>query len=164
MKTRSRFLALVAIFLTTVCLQLSRPAILRAQTNVGKILGEVRDPSGAAVPKATITARLVSTGVTIDRETNEAGAYVFPALPIGEYTVTVRAVGFKKGEHPAVHVVASEAVTIDLQLELGATTETVQVSAVASKVDTTTTTQGDTLTSSEIESLPVMVNGSARKR
>lgn len=162
MQTGARFVALLTFFLGVVCLQLSQPTTLQAQTNVGKILGVVRDPSGAAVPKATVTARLVSTGVTINRETNEAGAYVFPALPIGEYTLAVHSTGFKTSEHPAVHVVASEAVTIDFQLELGATTESVQVSALATKVDTTTTTQGDTLTSSEIESLPVMVNGSAR--
>jgi carboxypeptidase family protein/TonB-dependent receptor-like protein len=135
---------------------------LLGQTNVGKILGSVRDPSGAVVPSAIVSVRAVSTGVVTEGKVNGQGAYVFPFLPIGEYVVTVSATGFKKAEHSGIHVVGSEAVTSDFTLEIGEPTETVQVSAEAAKVDTTTTTSGTTIFASEIADLPLLINGGAR--
>lgn len=147
------FLALLALL---------APNLLFAQTNVGKILGVVRDPSGAIIPNATVTARVLSTGVAINTRTNTQGAYIFPSLPIGAYVVTVSKDGFKTAEHPGINVVGSEAITIDFQLELGQATQTVQVTSLAPKVDTTTTTSGTTILSSEIAQLPLLVNGGAR--
>ena len=138
------------------------PHLILAQTNVGKILGVVHDPSGAVVPNATVTARGVSTGVETEARTNGQGAYIFPSLSIGEYALTIRATGFKTIERPGVQIVGSETVKIDFQLELGQATQTVQVAGEAPKVDTTTTTTGTTLTSSEITDLPLLLNGGGR--
>ena len=156
-RLRTRF----AVLLFAFAMQQSED-LLHAQTNVGKILGIVRDQSGGVVPDAAVTVRVVSTGVQMAATTYSDGSYSFPSLPIGEYAVTVRATGFKTAEHPGVHVVASEAVTIDFQLEVGETTQSVQVVGQATKVDTTTTTSGTTILASEIANLPLLIQGGAR--
>src|SRR5437879_6078819 len=76
--------------------------ILHAQQNVGRITGVVRDPSGALVPNADITATALATGVVLQGHANEAGSYAFPSLPTGEYKLTVRAAGFKTFEQGGV--------------------------------------------------------------
>src|SRR5216684_7402686 len=81
--------------------------ILHAQQNVGRITGVVRDPSGAVVPKADITATALATGVVLQGHANEGGSYAFPSLPTGEYRLTVRAAGFKTFEQGGVQIVAS---------------------------------------------------------
>jgi hypothetical protein len=161
MQLRSRLVVLWTVLCASWVL-LTYPSALQAQSNTGQIHGVVRDPSGGIVPKATVTARGVSTGVQTDAQTNEQGSYSFPILPIGDYVVSASASGFKVSEHPPVHVVASEAVTIDFQLEIGKSTESVSVSAVAAKVDASTTTSGTTILSSEIADLPLLVQGGAR--
>src|ERR1700704_5345249 len=93
--------------------------MLYGQQNVGRIAGVVRDPSGASVPKADITVTAVATSVSLQVQANEDGAYAFPSLPVGEYSLTVRAAGFKSSEHSRVQVSASRGVVIDFQLELG---------------------------------------------
>src|SRR5260370_30457545 len=81
--------------------------MLLAQQNVGRITGVVRDPSGALVPKADITATAVATGVALLVHANEGGSYAFPSLPTGEYRITVRATRFKTFEQDGVQVRAS---------------------------------------------------------
>src|SRR5437870_4985089 len=148
MQLRSRMSVLLWTLLCASWALLTYPSALQAQSNTGQIHGVVRDPSAGVVPKATVTARGVSTGVQTGAQTNEQGSYSFPILPIGDYVVSASAPGFKVSEHPPVHVVASEAVTIDFQLEIGKSTESVSVSAVAAKVDASTTTSGTTILSS----------------
>src|SRR5262245_13313875 len=125
-----RFVSLFIALIVVLTLMVPRKDDqLLGQTNVGKILGIVRDPSGALVPNASISVRAVSTGVVTEGKVNAQGAYVFPFPPIGEYVVTVSAPGFKKAEHSGIRVVGSEASTSDFALEIGEPTETVQVSA-----------------------------------
>ena len=95
MKLQLRVKGSLAGLLVILSIQLIAPRALNAQQNVGAIIGVVRDPSGAVVPDASVTARSVSQGVETKVKSNSAGAYAFPALPIGEYAVTVRASGFK---------------------------------------------------------------------
>ncbi len=61
----------------------------------GSIQGTVTDPSGAVVADASVTATNVATGVETARKTTDAGFFVLPLLPAGEYTVTVKATGFQ---------------------------------------------------------------------
>src|ERR1700704_1353365 len=89
--------------------------MLHAQQNVGRITGVVRDPSGASVPKADITATAVATGVSLQVQANEGGSYAFPSLPTGEYLLNVRAAGFKTSERSGIQIVASGGLIIDFQ-------------------------------------------------
>ncbi len=136
--------------------------MLHAQQNVGRITGVVRDPSGAVVPAADITATAVATGVALRVKANEGGSYSFPSLPTGEYKIDVRATGFKGFEQGGVQIVASAALVIDFQLELGQSTESVQVTGEAPKVDTGTVTEGNTIFTSQINELPLIMQGGAR--
>jgi hypothetical protein len=144
-----------------LCTSLSELA-LHAQQNVGRLLGIVRDPSTAVVPGASISVRSVGTGVVTELRTNSEGAYAFPVLPIGEYVLTIRAPGFKTLEQPAIRIVSAESVTLDLKLELGEPSETIQVSAVTPMVDAVTTTSGTTRLGSELSELPLLNLGGDR--
>jgi len=61
----------------------------------GTIQGTVTDPSGAAIPAASVTAANLGTGIKTERKTTEAGFFAIQLLPAGEYTVTVTATGFQ---------------------------------------------------------------------
>jgi hypothetical protein len=135
---------------------------LLAQENVGEIAGVVSDPTGARVPNASVTARSLSRGVQLEVSTNADGAYSFPSLPIGEYTLTAGASGFKTLERPSVRVVSAVTSTIDFELQLGQSSESVQVLATASKVETSATTEGTTRVTEEINELPLLLNGGTR--
>jgi hypothetical protein len=159
-RLNSRVLSVMFSFFLCVCgtAQLA----LHAQQNVGRLLGVVRDPSAAVVPGASVAIRSVLTGVATTARTNAEGAYAFPVLPIGEYVLTVRAPGFKTLERPAIRIVSSEAITVDVQLELGQPSQTVQVSGLTATVDTITTTSSTGLLGSQLSELPLINLGSDR--
>jgi hypothetical protein len=98
-----------------------------AQMNTAEIDGQVKDPSGALVTGATVVATHVATQQKYTATTNESGIFLLPQLPLGEYTVSVSAQGFKQAvqDHVALHV--SDEVRQDFQLELGEQTDTVTV-------------------------------------
>src|ERR1700752_3080112 len=75
---------------------LCTPGILRAQSDLGRISGFVRDPSGATVPNAKVTVRSNNAGVERQTTTNESGYYVITNVPPGLYTMKVEAAGFQK--------------------------------------------------------------------
>src|ERR1039458_5715513 len=68
--------------------------VVRADAG-GSISGTVKDPSGAVIPKATVTATNIDTGVAQVGATNDSGVYSFPALPVGHYNLDVTAAGFR---------------------------------------------------------------------
>jgi Carboxypeptidase regulatory-like domain len=151
--------SLLAAAFLFLLVQLSGQVVLHGQQmapNVGGIRGVVRDPSGAVIPGASVAARAVATGVEIELKSNTEGAYAFPSLAIGEYEITVRAAGFNTLKRPGVRVVSSETVTFDLTLEVGATAQTVEVSAQPAAIDATTTTAGTTRVTEEISELPLL--------
>ena len=88
--TVSRRTAFTALLL---CAGLAAARVAVADTT-GTILGTVRDPQGAAIAGATVTARQAATNLTRSVESDEAGNYRIPSLPIGEYVVTAEASGF----------------------------------------------------------------------
>ena len=71
---------------------------LGAQQNVGRILGSVSDPTGAIVPTAKVEVTNTATDLKLEMLTNASGAYNFPDLPIGNYSMRVSAAGFKSYE------------------------------------------------------------------
>src|SRR5438309_6586768 len=62
----------------------------------GSISGTVRDPSGAVIPSATVTALNTGTGISQSVETDAVGFYAFPVLPVGVYEITIKHAGFKE--------------------------------------------------------------------
>jgi hypothetical protein len=126
-----------------------------AQTDAS-VSGTVTDPSGAHVVNATITATNVATGVKNVVTTNEAGIYGFAALQPGKYIFTAEHGGFRKSTINDVTLEVSAVLTINLGLELGQTTETVEVEASAAQVNTSTATVGDVVGERKILDLPLV--------
>ncbi|HEU0120849.1 MAG TPA: carboxypeptidase regulatory-like domain-containing protein, partial [Bryobacteraceae bacterium] len=126
-----------------------------AQTITSALTGTVTDPSGAAVPDAKVTARGVSTGVTFDVQTNSAGIYNLPFLPVTEYTVTVEIKGFKRSTIGPFKLEVNQTARVDVKLELGDTTQTVEIKDVAPVLQTETTQTGGTMDSKKLTDLPL---------
>ena len=106
------------------------------QENRGAILGRVTDPSGAIVPKVQIRVINVETGVAVDAATNEDGNYQVSFLPPGAYRLTAELAGFKKVEQSGIRVQTGASVTVNLSLEIGASTEAVTVKGDAPLLET----------------------------
>lgn len=127
-----------------------------AQEFRGTITGTVTDPSGAAVPRASIEARNVDTSAATTASTNDTGLFTVPFLLPGTYTVTASADGFKKAVSKDVEVHAGDKVQLDLKLEIGAGTDSVTVIAESEQLRTATASMGQTINTMETRDLPVM--------
>src|SRR5688572_8652444 len=103
----------------------------------GTIRGTVTDKDGGVVPGATVELKNNATAVTKTEVTNSTGGYVFPALDLGTYTVTVSLSGFKAFAHTDVRVTAGSNNELRAVLEVGALTETVNVKAASELIQTT---------------------------
>lgn len=101
--------------------------LLHAQEDRGRINGLVTDPSGAAIPQATVTLRSEATGVLTTRHSDAAGAYLFELLNPGLYTLDVESAGFKNFEVQHVRVETAQHVGVNAKLQVGAAAETVTV-------------------------------------
>lgn len=110
-------------------------AALNAQTT-GVITGTVTDPSGAVVPGAKVTVRNSGTGETRDLVSNEAGVYVAYSLAVGTYEVEAAATGFKKSTRSGIQLSVADRLGINFVLEVGASSEVVEIAAQAPVVET----------------------------
>src|SRR5580700_5581598 len=121
-----------------------------AQDTTGRIIGVITDPSGSAVPRAKIAVTNVQTNITSTTTSADDGAYQVFQLPIGSYRVTVEATGFRKSVATPQPLEINQSLKIDVKLEVGATSETVQVEASASGVETVVATLGSVISGSQI--------------
>src|SRR5215472_12984093 len=126
---------------------------LRAQSDLGRISGFVRDPSGATVPNAKVTVRGNSGGVERQTTTNESGYYVITNVPPGLYTMTVEAAGFQKYESKDNKLDPSGDLVVDANLAVGSSTQTVEVSASAVNLQTESATVEKLVTRDQIDAL-----------
>jgi hypothetical protein len=127
-----------------------------AQQITGSIVGTVTDAQGAVVPSATVQATNVDTGFSRSTTTGNDGAYRIEYLPIGKYNVAVEAQGFKKFLQQNLVLAVDETQALNATLAVGASNETVTVSATPPLVDTTTATLGRTVQPAEIIGLPLV--------
>ncbi len=128
---------------------------LRADVT-GTILGTVTDPSGAAVPNAAVTLRNPDTGLNRKVSTDASGSYEFLVVPVGEnYTLDVEAAGFRKSTQSGIKLLVNQKYRADFQLLVGAVTQTVNVSAEAAQVETTSTQLGDVIEDKKMTNLPL---------
>jgi hypothetical protein len=126
-----------------------------AQTFRGGINGTVTDQSGAVMAAATVEAANVATGISHKTITSSAGEYVFQDLPLGTYKVTVSAAGFKPSIVSSVPVTAGTIYTLPVRLGVETTGETVEVSADALALDTTTATVTTVIPSETVQNTPM---------
>src|SRR5580692_7745346 len=125
------------------CLALA--VVIQAQNTSGTIAGTVRDKSGAVIPNVTVIATNEATNVTNTVNTNDAGAYSFLSLPVGKYDVAARQTGFTEYKQIGITLDVNDHITIDIGMEVGAVTQTVEVSANAAHVDTSSATLGNVI-------------------
>ena len=107
-----------------------------AQGTTGTLRGQVLDPAGAVVPNAEVTVTNQETGVAVKVTTTSAGTYALPTLIPGVYKISVEAKGFKTFVKKDVSVIANQDNVADAQVELGAATETIEVTGGAVEVQT----------------------------
>jgi len=129
--------------------------VLSAQAVNASIYGALSDSSGGAVTKAAVTAANIKTGVAVKTSSNEAGVYLFPSLQPGEYRVSAELAGFRKAIADHVVLAVSARVAVDLKLEVGAVTESVQVEGGNSPVETLTTSVSNVVNAMRVSSLPL---------
>jgi len=128
----------------------------RAQEFRGTITGTVTDPQGGVVPNATVEIRNLDTNVVSTFRTNESGVYVAPLLIPGRYSVSATASGFKKAVREPVQLYVGARLQVDLTLEVGATTETITVTAEAELLETATASRGQLVDSAKVRDLPLL--------
>jgi len=134
------------------------PAMLQAQTaTTGTIVGTVRDSSGAMVPGATVEATDLATKAVRSVLSNDVGQYVLSTLMPGSYDLKVTAAGFQAAVVTAVKVEVAKAATVDVELKVGALTETVTVTGEsAPALQTLDATLGEVVNSKSLENLPTV--------
>src|SRR5437868_9197671 len=130
-------------------------AVVNAQTFRGAINGTILDPSGAAVPGATVKATDVATGVSRTTVSTSDGQYAFQDLPLGTYKVSVSSKGFRDTTVDKVAVTAGAIYTLPIKLTLGQEATTVEVSAAALTLDTTTQTQTNSIAAEALRDVPL---------
>src|SRR5258705_13529807 len=128
---------------------------LRAQEARSTILGRITDPSGSLIVGATVEATNTDTGVRSTAQTNGNGDFLLPFLIPGPYSLAVEAPGFKKSVRPQIQVRVDQHITIDMALEIGQATESVQVKAETPLLDTSTTSRGQEPSSKAVLHLPL---------
>jgi hypothetical protein len=109
------------------------------QEVTGAINGTITDPSGSPIAGATVTASDTARGTEYPTQTNGDGAYYLTHLPVGNYTVKVEAKGFQVAAHPPFDLVLSQVARVDVQMTVGAMSQTVEVSGVPPLLQTETT-------------------------
>src|SRR6266545_2327237 len=117
--------ALLALF---VCLFVCASSVVAQEVSAG-ITGRVTDPSGGAIVGANVTAKDQQRGTAWPTRTNEDGVYAFPRIPVGTYEVRVEATGFKTYVQPNITLEVNQRARIDVNMQVGAVTESVQVTA-----------------------------------
>jgi hypothetical protein len=127
-----------------------------AQATTATIFGSITDASGAAVPGAEVTATNVETNVTRSATTGADGSYQLVFLPIGTYRVDANARGFKKFEQTGIVLDVNRNARVDAVLQVGAVSETVEVTSDAPLVDTKLPVLGQTVNNEDIENLPLV--------
>jgi len=129
--------------------------LLSAQGSGGRILGRVAHSEGTLLAGVKVTATNEATGNTYKTETNGSGDYVFPAIPVGTYTLTFDMAGFKTNIRKGVTVEINQVVTFNSTLQIGQAKELVEVTSEAPLVDTTTTQLGAIMNTQQVANLPL---------
>ncbi len=153
MTTRLYFRA--SVLLCAVALLLMVQPLVLAQVTTGRIVGVVTDPSGAAVPGATVTISQTETAASITSTTDDSGSYNATALKIGTYTISVEKPGFQRVVQSDVSLGIGQVVRADFSLKVGVASQTVNVTGAAPLLQVETSSLGTIETEQRIVELPL---------
>jgi hypothetical protein len=143
-------LSRVLCILLAACL-----SILQAQDPRGILRGRISDQSGAVLPRASIRATNVESGVTLSAATNESGNYSIPFVLPGFYDVEVELTGFKQFRQTRVQVRVSETTDLNITMEVGGVAERVEVTAETPLLDTAGASLGQVIDTRRVRELPI---------
>src|ERR687896_2383100 len=132
------------------------PVAFAQTTGTATLVGTITDNTGAVVPGASVNIVNTETQFVYNGETNAEGSYYVPNLNPGTYRITIQAQGFKRYVREGVILRTSEQPRIDVQLEVGAVTETINVTGAAPLLETETTSTGQILEGDTIVKIPVL--------
>jgi hypothetical protein len=139
--SRTSYSSLAGAILAAI---MSLPSSTAAQTATGQITGTVRDASGAVVSGVKVVVTNQQNGLTRQ-----------PLLPVGQYVVTGERTGFKTAVHTDVSLTVDQVQRVDIALDAGSVTETVEVQATTQVLDTGSATVGHTITEKQVTELPL---------
>jgi hypothetical protein len=128
---------------------------LSAQEVTAGFTGTVTDPSGAPIPEATITAQDTLRGVPYTTKTNNVGVFDLPRLPVSTFDLTVEAKGFATSVRRGITLEMNQKARVDFQLQVGAVTQEIEVSAAPPLLQTDTMEVGTVITNRINEDLPL---------
>jgi len=126
-----------------------------AQLTTGKIVGTVKDSSGAVVPKVLIKSLNIQTEITRNAVSSGAGTYEILLLPPGQYELSAELAGFKRYVRRPVTVEVNQESRVDVELQIGVLSQTAEVAGDAIQVQSTTATLGKVMSGKLIEDLPL---------
>src|SRR4029077_12766652 len=126
-----------------------------AQEVTAAITGTVVDSSGAAVKAASVTAKDTERGTVWTAQTNDAGVFNLTRLPVGNYSVRVSAPGFQTETYPTFTLVLNQTASLNFQMKVGQTSETVEVSAEAPLLQTQSTEVSTLIDAATTVSMPL---------
>ena len=155
----SRNLFLRAVLLAALSAVLGTSALAQSTASLS---GTVSDATGAVVVNAKVVATKQGTGVESATQTDTAGAYLFPSLPIGIYRVQATAPGFQSAIISNLKLEVATAVVQNIQLRIGQAAETVEITADTALVDTTTTSMSQVINDKTVGGIAMSGNTTAR--
>ncbi|HVW76516.1 MAG TPA: carboxypeptidase regulatory-like domain-containing protein [Alloacidobacterium sp.] len=140
------FIAFLAVLLPT--------AAIHAQAT-GSIRGTVVDTSGALISGATVTATNSATSTVRSASTNEDGIYVFPALPIGAYSLQVSRDGFETQKRDGIQLLTGQTLDLRIEIAVGSVTQSVEVTSAAPLIQTASSSVQTSVDQKQIQELPL---------
>jgi hypothetical protein len=128
------------------------------QTLTGTLVGSVTDSSGGTIGNAKVTITETNTNVSRSTQTNDSGNYIFPELPPGTYNVVVEQQGFRRESRAGVEVLVNTNPRIDITLQPGAVSESIEVTAAAPQIQADTASVGVQIESTTVATAPLGTN------
>ena len=144
---------LLILWVLVFCLLM--PVSMFGQATEGTILGTVFDPTGAVMPNTTVRVTNTLTGAERITSTNAAGEYAVTNLPLGTYAVTAEMAGFKKAVHPPVPMTVKARVRVDLTLEVGDASQSIEVTGATPLLKTDTAEVGGVVSRQLLQDVPI---------
>lgn len=130
-------------------------SLTSAQSFTGSIVGTVKNPNGEVVPNAEITITHLQTNKQVQTTANADGYYTSPPLAVGDYRVEARMAGFRRAVRTGVSIQIQQTILVDFALEVGAVAETVEITAQAPVLETTSSALGKVVDNRRILELPL---------
>jgi hypothetical protein len=145
--------------LATIALAISLCQLAFGQFDAATVLGRIKDASGGAVPESAVKLESIQTGVGVETITDTSGNFEFRNVRIGQYTLSAQKPGFKVTYSDPFQVTVGARQRVDMQLEIGEVTETVEVTGAALSIETDSSDRGTVIGSQQAVDLPL--NGRA---